>query len=40
MAAVRLGPESELSCLVFAELGIREERLEELGGGKGVSALP
>jgi hypothetical protein len=34
MTAIRLGPESELSCLVFGEVGIREERLEKLGGDK------
>lgn len=39
MAAIRLGPDCEVSCLVFAELGIREERLQELNSDTGGSAL-
>jgi len=31
MTAIRLGPKSEFPGLVFAELGIREKYLEELG---------
>ena len=37
MTAIRLCPESEFSSLVFAELGVREEDLEELNVDQGWS---
>jgi len=37
MTAIRLCPESEFSSLVFAELGVREQDLEELNVDQGWS---